>query len=231
MALLNDLEINDSGFINLPAGATNSRPSSAINGDMRFNTDTQIVEVYMDGRWAVSGGMIDFDFNQRNVEESFSVGNTAYYRSNYQVSVTTTRPDDIILLQGRINWSFSDPDDEIGFGWGYNNNGSSTYSRLQFDSATGNDNGSGRYGVTTGIHGDNQPSQFGDQFGVMDVVFTPGSANTWYFVPAVFGNGSTNSTMKINRYANDSSGNTATWDNLGSSTVTVMVFAGGLTQY
>lgn len=230
MADLNDLNINDNGFLSLPSGTTAQRPNSAINGDMRFNTSTGLVEVYMGNRWAVSGGMIDFDFNQRNTEESFGVGNSQYYRSNYEVSVTTTRSDDIILLQGRMNWSFSDNDDEIGFGWGYNTDGSNNYSILKFDNVTGNDNGSGRYGTVTGSHNDDQNSQFGDQIGVMDVVFTPGSANTWYFVPACLGSNNTGSTLKINRYASDSSG-PSTWDNLGSSTVVAMVFAGGLTQY
>jgi len=51
MANLKNTEINDTGFLQLPAGTTSQRPSSPTNGDIRFNTTLSIIEVYDEGRW------------------------------------------------------------------------------------------------------------------------------------------------------------------------------------
>jgi len=46
--------INDTGFLQLPKGTTLQRPSSPQNGYMRFNTDENNVEAYIDGEWVVA---------------------------------------------------------------------------------------------------------------------------------------------------------------------------------
>lgn len=52
MAILKNTEINDVGFLQLPAGTTNQRPSSPANGSFRFNTDIGNIEVYENGKWS-----------------------------------------------------------------------------------------------------------------------------------------------------------------------------------
>lgn len=40
------------GGVNLPAGATGDRPAVPINGVLRYNTDTGLLEAYLNGSWA-----------------------------------------------------------------------------------------------------------------------------------------------------------------------------------
>lgn len=51
MAILKNTTIDDTGYIKLPAGGVADRPVSPSNGDMRFNTDYNVVEVYRDNEW------------------------------------------------------------------------------------------------------------------------------------------------------------------------------------
>ena len=46
MATLQNTTINSTGFLQLPRGSTAQRPASPSNGDVRFNTDFNIVEWY-----------------------------------------------------------------------------------------------------------------------------------------------------------------------------------------
>ena len=46
MATLDDTNINDTGFIQLPIGTTAERPGSASAGMIRFNTNLQAPEWY-----------------------------------------------------------------------------------------------------------------------------------------------------------------------------------------
>ena len=50
MATLKNLTVNDSGFIEIPNGATGERPSPE-NGMIRFNTTTGMNEMYSNGKW------------------------------------------------------------------------------------------------------------------------------------------------------------------------------------
>ena len=51
MASLKNTIIDDTGGILLPSGTTAQRPSPAVDGDMRFNTDLGYVEYYYKGFW------------------------------------------------------------------------------------------------------------------------------------------------------------------------------------
>jgi len=51
MATLSGLTIDDTGFIQVPAGTTAQRPSSPVNGMMRVNTSLGALEVYNNGEW------------------------------------------------------------------------------------------------------------------------------------------------------------------------------------
>lgn len=44
MAILKNTIINDTGFLQLPRGSTNQRPSNPNEGDMRYNTTINKVE-------------------------------------------------------------------------------------------------------------------------------------------------------------------------------------------
>ena len=51
MANLLNLTINDTGFIGLPSGTTEQRPSSPVTGYLRFNTTLSIIEYYNGSYW------------------------------------------------------------------------------------------------------------------------------------------------------------------------------------
>jgi hypothetical protein len=51
MATLKNTTINDTGFVQLPVGTTAQRPGSPVNGDMRFNSESKVVEHYSNGSW------------------------------------------------------------------------------------------------------------------------------------------------------------------------------------
>jgi hypothetical protein len=51
MATLKNTTINDTGFIQLPAGTTAQRPASPANGMIRVNTTTSALEAYVGGAW------------------------------------------------------------------------------------------------------------------------------------------------------------------------------------
>jgi len=51
MATLLDTTINDTGSLYLPRGTTAQRPSSPVDGDMRYNTDLGYIEFYFKGFW------------------------------------------------------------------------------------------------------------------------------------------------------------------------------------
>lgn len=51
MATIQDTEINDSGFLQLPVGTTAQRPGSPSDGYIRYNTTEQFVEYYKNGNW------------------------------------------------------------------------------------------------------------------------------------------------------------------------------------
>jgi len=63
MAVLKDINITDTSAIQLPVGTTLERPTSPVDGYMRFNSDLNLVEYYSDGAWffmsdIVKGGLI-----------------------------------------------------------------------------------------------------------------------------------------------------------------------------
>lgn len=228
MAQLKNTIISGEEFF-LPSGTKQTRPSSTSEGQIRFNSDTEMVEAFYNNRWAPAGAIIDFDMAQSGTQRAFGVGNAAYYRSEYEVAVTTSSSTDVIFLRGRMNYSIR-ADEEVGWGWGSSTTSGSGYSRITQTNLHGDDGGSGRYGVMVGMHGQEVQRQMGDQIAIYSGVWVPGSANTWYIVPAVFGNGGTSDTMFINRYHNNSGGSN-NWDNATSSTVTAMVIAGGIDAY
>lgn len=51
MATLNGLTVDDTGFIQIPAGTTSERPTSPVNGMVRVNTSLGSLEVYNNGEW------------------------------------------------------------------------------------------------------------------------------------------------------------------------------------
>lgn len=51
MATLKNTTVDDVGSVYLPFGTTAQRPTSPVNGDMRFNTDLGYIEFYFMGFW------------------------------------------------------------------------------------------------------------------------------------------------------------------------------------
>ena len=51
MATLANVTISDSGSLTVPSGNTAQRPVSPVNGQLRFNTDSQVLENYANSTW------------------------------------------------------------------------------------------------------------------------------------------------------------------------------------
>jgi hypothetical protein len=51
MATLKNTIINDTGYLTVPVGTTATRPGSPVNGQIRFNTDSQVLENYASSAW------------------------------------------------------------------------------------------------------------------------------------------------------------------------------------
>lgn len=51
MATLKNTTVNDTAYLNLPAGTTAQRPSSPTLGMWRFNTSLGYLEVYNGSSW------------------------------------------------------------------------------------------------------------------------------------------------------------------------------------
>ena len=54
------VDVNSTGSLTLPRGTTAQRPGSAVNGMIRYNTDTDVFEGY-DGQWITLNGVRDVD--------------------------------------------------------------------------------------------------------------------------------------------------------------------------
>jgi len=197
-------------------------PAQAGNAGYALKTDGTNLS------WGLAGGVIEFDSAQSGEQDSWGIGNGFYVASRYIVQATTTSSTDIVKLDARMNWSCSDNDEEVGFSWGYRPLGTSSWSRLSSQGAVGNNSGL-LYGAgtTTGQHnGSGSNVLMGNQMGVMDIIWVPGSVGTWEFCPAIDGNNNTSSTMYNNRFAANSTNDY--WDRRGSSCVTATVISGGV---
>jgi len=58
MATLKNTTINDTGFIDLPSGTTAQRPTSPSAGEMRYNTEYNVVEYYNGTSWIAEDGLV-----------------------------------------------------------------------------------------------------------------------------------------------------------------------------
>jgi hypothetical protein len=196
-------------------------PEQAGNAGFALKTDGTNLS------WGLAGGVIEFDSAQSGEQDGWSIGNGFYPATRYAVSVTTTSSTDIVKLDARMSWSCSDTDEEVGFSWAISTDGSN-WSRLTSQGVIGNNSGlPSTYGTTTGQHnGGTNNTLMGGAYGVMDVIYVPGSIGTFYFCPAIDGNSNTSSTMYNNRFAANNAGET--WDRRGSSCVTATLISGGV---
>lgn len=113
---LKDITINDTGFLNLPAGTTAQRPGSPATGMIRYNTDLQVTEWYDGSNWvsgnyvsATGGTVVDTNINGVPYRTHYFLNRrgvtnkamTLYWNSggpNYQAA---SSPDDL------FNWPSS----------------------------------------------------------------------------------------------------------------------------
>jgi hypothetical protein len=90
-----------SGAIALPTGTTAQRPGTPINGSIRYNSNTTVVEAYANNSWgALSSGQVNgmFTPNPNTITANFtSAANTNYLSvgvitlsSPYLVNITST---------------------------------------------------------------------------------------------------------------------------------------------
>lgn len=78
MATLKNLTINDTGFIQLPAGTTAQRPGTAVSGMMRWNTDYNRNEIYDGTAWVLTQG------------SNYATGGTVSTAGGYRIHTFTT---------------------------------------------------------------------------------------------------------------------------------------------
>ena len=81
MSTLTNTTINDTGYVTLPKGSTAQRPSSPINGMMRYNTDYGKVESYVNGAWQVAG--FPYCYYNEGIKANL-------YTGNWNSATTTT---------------------------------------------------------------------------------------------------------------------------------------------
>lgn len=105
-----------SSAIRLPLGTTLQRPDSSVNGQMRFNTDTQRFEVYYNGwkQMAISGyvNIVKDTFTGDGVTSSFILSLTPISTLSILVFVGNVHqnPDDAFSISGNyINFSTAPP--------------------------------------------------------------------------------------------------------------------------
>lgn len=97
MATLQSVTINDTGYAQLPTGTTAQRPASPTVGEIRFNTDTRVVESY------TSAGWMAYDDQQTATGGTISSagGYTIHtFTSNGTWTPTYTGPVDVLIVAG-----------------------------------------------------------------------------------------------------------------------------------
>jgi len=62
MATLKNTDINDTGYLKVPAGTTAQRPSPAIQGDFRYNIDNDVFELFDGAGWQSLNGSAPPEF-------------------------------------------------------------------------------------------------------------------------------------------------------------------------
>jgi hypothetical protein len=78
MATLKNTIINDTGFLTVPTGNTAARPGSPVNGQVRYNTDSQVLENYASSAWtnlAVTSGL-ELNLDAGNKQSYSNFGTT-----------------------------------------------------------------------------------------------------------------------------------------------------------
>lgn len=79
MADLKNTTINDTGFFSIAQGTTAERPSSAVTGMMRVNTDRSdkpVVELYNGSKWQIIEGIVPFSLFGSGALSSTSISGT-----------------------------------------------------------------------------------------------------------------------------------------------------------
>lgn len=104
--LKNESLSNGSSAIKIPSGATADRPSVPVNGQMRFNTDTNRFEIYYNS-WqqiAINGtvNIVKDSFNGDGITTTFTLTKTPVSTQTIMVFVGNVHqnPDDSFTLAG-----------------------------------------------------------------------------------------------------------------------------------
>ena len=95
MATLQSLTISDTGYIKLPVGTGSNRPGSPVNGMIRYNTDTGLVEFYNGSIWQPmgAGGIISYA-----VDDFVGDGSTTVFT----MSLAESSAEQIIVFVGSV---------------------------------------------------------------------------------------------------------------------------------
>jgi hypothetical protein len=92
MATLKNTTIDDTGFLNLPAGNTAQRPSNPIAGVSRYNTETGVIEFYTTQGWITLSSLLITGISPSvyngDANSSFTLSGTGFY-SGCTVTILT----------------------------------------------------------------------------------------------------------------------------------------------
>ena len=89
------LTLNNTGSLILPTGTSLERPSSSINGQIRFNSTESRIEQYVNNAWAVVGITEISDLSDVTVSGSIQQGQTLVANSS---GIFTNVPNDLVNL-------------------------------------------------------------------------------------------------------------------------------------
>lgn len=81
MAIVTDLNINDTGYLKMPSGTTAQRPSSPQVGMFRHNTDFDVYEVYTPNGWKSNYGksVANPANSAREIYDNYPVSQSGFY--------------------------------------------------------------------------------------------------------------------------------------------------------
>lgn len=109
------ITIDSNNSLRLPKGTTAQRPNASVipnmNGAIRYNTDTDVVEGYIGGAWetirASSASAIQVSrFSANGTETTFGPLDTtflsAFTRSDYNILVLV---DNVLQIGGKVNYT------------------------------------------------------------------------------------------------------------------------------
>tara|TARA_R110000868_G_scaffold139909_4_gene355092 strand:- start:215 stop:634 length:420 start_codon:yes stop_codon:yes gene_type:complete len=87
---------SSTGAIRVPVGSSADRPTAPINGQLRYNTTDNVMEMYVNGAWAILGvvGLVTI------TKDTFTGDGST---TAYTMSISVANVQDIIVHVGNVH--------------------------------------------------------------------------------------------------------------------------------